>query len=558
MKRGAAIAAMGIVLLLLAGCAGMPMTGQVYPGRSAEDVPSAPDIEFAPDGPQPGATPEQIVTGFMEAASAPGPQADWAIARQFLADSFAQEWNPRAGVTIDRLGDRSAAALAGEDTVVREVSPSGSVDATGAYRPEGGGATDLTYELVEDDDGQWRISQAPDGIVLYEELFRSVFQSVDLVYFDSEWEYAVPDTRWFPRGGNLAARTANALVQGEPTPWLAGAVNNAFASGIALARPVSVVDGVAAVDLDGTGDELGQTRLDRMQTQLQLAMRSAGVNAVNISLDGVPVAAGTVPLRSTRVDTQTLVETEEGAFGFLGDGDLEPVAGLSAAIQDQEAVAVEVSADLDLAAVLTASGRAVRVAADGSAAVADERAGLLAPTLDATGAVWSVPADAPSQVRVTTLDGASISVGSAWPSATGISAMRVSREGTRVVAAVSVRGRTEIWVSGIQRSTDGTAIALGEPSVLTVAGGEARDLSWLDDDSVGVLLTQGEGAVLRDQRVGGPGTDLTVPEGTDEVSGGNDSARLLSETGVVFVRQGANWQQIATDIAFVAVQRGTP
>lgn len=553
MRRVGALAIAALILLLSA-CTGLPTSGAVYPGRSPVDVEADPDIRFRPDSPQPGASPEDIVNGFLRAGS--GSQENWATAREYLTRAFAQEWNPRASVTVDRLQDRSqpTAPVDGVSTV--EVTATGVVDGTGAYQPQSGGPAPLTFTLTQQDD-EWRISSAPDGIVLFEEQFRSVFRSVSLMYFDPSWQYLVPDVRWFPRT-NIATYVTRALIDGAPSEWLSGAIVTSFPDEVGAATSVTVVDGVAQVELTGAALSLGQSALDRMQTQLEASLRSAGVNGVRMSANGSPLDARAVSTRSTRVDGQSLVELADGRFGFLDGSEIEPISDLSRAIESVDAAAVEVAPDLDTAAVLTSAGAAVRAGADGTVAVLDERAGLLPPTIDPSGAVWTVPVASPGAVRVHPRDGDALSIDGAWPGAASISAMRVSRDGARIAAAVTVRGHTELWVAGIARPGDGATVALGEPHVVALISGEAASLAWLDDATLGLLTRLGDEVSLREQPVGGPGTVLTIPGGVGTVAGGNSSARLLTASGTLYVRQGPTWQQAAADVRLLAGQQGMP
>jgi hypothetical protein len=549
-----AVAAAALVLLLTA-CAGLPSSGSVYPGRSPVDVQADPDFRFVPDSPQPGASPEDIVNGFIRAGS--GPQDSWATAREFLAGSFAREWNPLTTVTVDRLQDRSEPSTPVDGVSLVRITPTGIVDAEGAYLPQGGAPSTLSFTL-EEENGEWRISDGPDGIVLFEEQFRSVFSSVELMYFDPSWQFLVPDVRWFPRT-NIAAYVAGALIDGAPSPWLAGSVVTAFPENVETAtRAVPVTDGVAQVDLTGTALSLGQNVLDRMQAQLDQSLRSANVTGVQMTAEGSPLTARAASTRSTRVDPQSLVETAEGRFGFLNGEELEAVPGLSPGIESVDAVSVEVSGDLESAAVLTAAGAVVRVGADETTALLDERAGLLPPSIDPFGFVWSVPGGDPTAVRAFPPTGAGVPVETAWPAATAVSAMRVSRDGARVAAAVTVRGHTELWVAGVLRAAEGASIALGEPHLVAVIAGESAGLAWLDDTTLGLLVRIGDEVSLREQPVGGPGTELTIPAGVSSVAGGNSSARLLAGSGVLYVRQGPTWQELAPDIRILAGQQGMP
>lgn len=555
MRRVAALAA-AVLLLVLTACSGMPTSGQVYPGNEPLGVEEEPGVAFAPDGPQAGASPQQIVDGFLRAGS--GPQESWATAREFLTPDLANSWRPRDSVTIDRLADRSTAVTAETDDVAAvsaSVSSTGVLDATGVYTPQSG-SSELPYEL-ERVDGEWRISAAPDGIVLFEEVFRTVFEPASLYYFDLEWEHLVPDVRWYPTA-YAATWAVTALVGELPSAWLVGAVQSAFPEGIGPVGGVGPSGGLAEVELEEEALTLDSQTLGRMQAQLDATIRSVDRVGARMTVDGSPLQAVPAAVRATRVDTRSLVQTDDGRFGFLDEDEVEPLGELSAAIEALGLVtAVETSAGQDFAAVRSAAGSVLRAADDGTSVLLDSRPGLVAPSIDTFGAVWSVPESSPQAVRVFELDGTSADVSGAWPDAADITAMQVSRDGARVAALVSTGGRSEVWVAGIRRP-DGQAPELGVPFVLTSGLGEGLALAWLDDTTLGVLdRTSGE-LRLREQPVGGPGTDLTVPAGAADVVGGNSSPRLLTEDGAVYVRQTTIWRELATGVNVLAAQQGLP
>ncbi len=550
MRRVLALIGVSLVLAL-AACTGLPTNGYVNPGRG----PEADDTQafaFVPDGPQDDATPTEIVEGFLRAGS--GPADDWATAKLFLAGGT--QWDPRARVTIDRLADRRASATGDGATVAVSLTATAEVDANGAYAPAASGTAEtLTFSLALVDD-QWRITSAPDGVVLYEEVFPTVYQSASIAYFDPTYSFIVPDVRWFPRA-LVASRVATALVDGKPSTWLEGAVESAFPDELSLVgRSVTLSqNGVAQVQLPQAALSLDRTRLDRMQTQLARSLATAGISEVQMTVDGTPVSATEVPVRVTRVDPSPAVLTSVGAFGSLAGDAVEPIDGLSDAVESLEPAAVEVEADRSLAAVRTESGAVASALSDGRTFLLDERAGLITPTIDAEGAIWSVPSGAPSQLRVITAEGVPRTVGNAWPDAAEITAMQISRDGTRVAAIVTVSGAREVWVAGIQRVNG--EVDLGPPHVLSFSQPGSFELAWLDDTTIGVLSTSDGVTTLHELGVGGRGVDTVAPEGTRALAAGSTSVRVLDDQGRLFSRRGSSWTLVASGIEVLAAQQGT-
>jgi hypothetical protein len=560
-----AAAAAGMLLLLTA-CTGLPTSGAVNPGNDPIDTNDAPSIDLRPDPPLEGASPEQIVDGFIRAGS--GPQDNWATAREYLTPEFAAQWRPEEGVTIDRLAERTTAAAeptstpsGGEDAsvhVTQRITAEATVSEIGEYAPADGKSVELPFRLVRNDEGEWRIAEARNGVVLYREVFPVVYQTASVMFFDPTWEYLVPDVRWFP-SPLLTARVAAALIDGPPSEWLAAAVSSAFPENVSLVGgAVPVVDDTAQVELTSAALALDSLTLDRMQTQLEASLRSVYDGEVQMTVETTPLDAQPVSVRSTRVDPSPLVQLEGGEFGFLGAESIEAIPGLSQAVESANPTAIAVSPDRASAAVLTRSGAVVRALEDGTVGELDlARPGLVAPSVDPYGTVWSVPGSDPDAFLAFPVEGDPIPLLAPWPGATELAAFQVSRDGTRLAALVVVNGRTEVWTAGILR--DGaTPVALGEPVVVSTSTSPGIDLAWLDDTTLGVLLASGESASLLRQPIGGVGRLSSVPSGVVSVSGGNSSARLRTSDGVLLVERGSNWEQGADGVRVLAVQQGQP
>lgn len=552
----AAIAA--LVALALAACAGLPVSGPVNAGGAlGEDDASQPDFSFVPDGPSLDATPEQIVEGFILAGS--GPRENWRIAKEFLSSEFAEQWKPEMGVTVYEPGSREALVESGEGQMALTLRSTATVDASGVYTAENDRELTLQFTLAQRSDGQWRITQAPDGIVLDSDRFESVFGRYSLMFFDPTWEYLVPDVRWFPVT-NSATSIAVALIDGGPSRMLQGAVRTAFTDASRLAgRAVPERSGVAEVSLQPGALELDQRILDRMYTQLAASLETAGVLGVDMVVDGEALSVGTETVRPVRVDTRSMVMVGD-VFGLLSGGAVEPIAGLSDMIAEAPPVAVEVDADRESAALLNAGGEVVRVTAAGQEWVLDGRAGLIEPTMDAQGRVWSVPAGDPASVIVYDTDGVPHLLESAWSGATSIQAMRVSRDGTRVAAIVREGATSAVWVAAVLRDEDGMPVELGERVTVAILEADGLALSWVGAADLAIVASDGAEAWVIEQPVGGPGERVRAPEGVVAVAGGNQTGavRVLTADGQLFEKRGGTWISVATEIDVLATQRGMP
>lgn len=557
-RRGILSLIVAMLAIVLTACAGLPTSGKVNYGLSTEESPDSEDVSFLlPDSPQPGASPEQIVEGFIRAGSGPGAGASWDRAREFLATEFKDVWNPAAGVIVDIFEDRLVSEPQ-EGIVALSLTAVATVDDTGSYERTEIGEQVLPFELVQED-GEWRISFAPDGVVLDRNEFPRVFHRYSLMYFDPSWQFLVPDERWFPTI-TAAADVAESLVNGTPSAWLAESVKTAIPDSVEWVATVRGAGNVAEVELSANALAADPTTINRMYTQLQASLATAGFSAVELTVQSTPIEAQAVPVRSTRVPGAPLVLTEDG-FGFLTGDEIEPVPGLSTVVEGVRPVALQLGPGHDVAAALLATGEVVRLRGDAPAEPVDTRAGLVAPSIDPLGNIWSVPRDQPAAVRAFTLDGEQIDVADAWPGSTAIQAMAVSRDGTRIAAVVTAGGRSALWVAGIVRAPDDPLqIRLGDPVKLDTVGGTGLGLAWLDDVSIGVLSRDAEGSTVLEQVVGGTSASTSAGAAMVAIAGGTSlsSVRLRADDGTLSVKRGTSWQPTATGVLMLATQQGAP
>lgn len=557
-RRGILSLLVAVLAIALTACTGLPTSGKVNYGLSTSNAPDSEDVSFVlPDSPQPGATPEQIVAGFIRAGSGPGLGARWDRAREFLTPEFADQWQPAAGVTVDVFEDR-VYTEPGEGKVELSLTSVATVDAQGTYERAVPGTQTFPFEL-EQVDGEWRISSAVDGVVLDSDQFPRVFHNYSLSYFDPTWQFLVPDTRWFPT--TVAASTvAYELVNGAPSTWIAGSVTTAFTEGIEVVAAVPGPGNTYEIDLSVAALSADTTALDRMYTQLKASLATAGVSDVELTVQSAPIDAEAVPVRSTRIPGAPLVLIEEG-FGFLVGDELEQVPGISEAVASLRPTAVQLGSDRTTAAARLPGGEVARIAEDGTYEVVDSRPGLVDPTIDPFGVVWSVPRGEPAAIKVYAPgDTTPLDIADAWPGVTAISAMSVARDGTRIAAVVTAGGRSALWVAGVIRDPDGVPVRLGDPVQLSTVSDAGRGIAWLDDLSVGVLSGDAQGTTVLEQVVGGTSSTSSAPADMIAIAGGTSlsNVRLLAEDGTLSVKRGTTWQPTASGVLMLATQQGAP
>jgi hypothetical protein len=567
-RRTAAAAALSGALLL-AGCTGLPMEGPVTVSDRSEGDPSGDGVgNYIVDPPSRGAEPQQIVDGFLNAAI--NPTQNWANARDFLSEDFAEAWNPSAGVILDRPRERSLSQEDGEASaqVSVDLSPAAFLDDGGRYLLAAGADEPLVFELSRNDEGEWRISSAPDGIVLDQQYFELLFSPQELFYFDPSWSFLVPERRWFLNRADMVTPVVQQLIGGRPGEWLAPGVRTAFGNGITRANgsiPVDSESRTAEVEVEGASGASEEV-LSRMRAQLAATLAPLDVRDVELTVDGQRISVESAESRSTRVDARPLVLTEEG-FGFLSGGELTRIGGLSDSIEelaaDEDIEAITVSADHTLAAVLLAGGESYRITADGNRGEIDTGGESIAPTIDPFGYVWTVRGDNPGTLSAWNADLVRTAMGDAWADVSEVSAISLSRDGTRLAAVVTIGGEQWTVVSAIERDAEGAPQSLGQLMRVTQLRMPGRALTWLDSSTLGIASGSADGANFVRQVVGGPGGEAdasTTPLGVTTVTAGNQesSARLLTGSGELQILRADRWQSSTGGVEVLATQLGQP
>ncbi|MCS4276724.1 hypothetical protein M2390_001918 [Mycetocola sp. BIGb0189] len=553
-RRGTALVGAVIALLLVSGCATIPRGGGVNAGH-AVDRPEGPEVVFLARGPEKDASREEILTGFIEAAASPA--GNYATAREFLTATLAGSWKPDARAIVDQAEQRKITPDDGSGGLSLTTNPEAAVDSTGQYTPSFGNSSiqlDFTFSRV---DGQWRISGAPDGVILDPVKFREVFKPYTLRFFDPTWIVLVPEVRWFPSRSSTSTNVVKALLAG-PSPWLAGAVSSAFPEGTRLLSDAVPVDNsVANINLNREAGGQDDLTLRRMKAQLTESLSEvSSIKAISLSINGVAQEAVPLTISGARTDPRALVLTKDG-FGFQTDDRLEKIAVLSAHVEALNPSAVAIDGTRQLIAALAPSG--VSAIRPGGPELVDARPHLIAPSIDEAGNIWTVPNDAPGEILVITPDGKQHPVAASWPDASQIVSLQVSRDGTRVLAFVVSGGRSTLLVAGIQKDENGVPSKLGEPIRVPAAAGSAASATWVDENSVASLGTNDQGvAQIVQSTIGGRSESLVTVSGGREIVGGSseNQLRVLVEGGRMMQWRSGSWQQVASDVRVIATQQG--
>lgn len=534
-------------LLVLTGCVAIPTSGSVQTEPievQADDVSTV----LLPPGPVDGQSPAEILQGFLRAGRAP--QGPYSVAKEFLAPTT--EWSGTARVLVTSTSRVTPVAL-DSDTWTVTVTVIGEVDATGRYTTIPAQQQTLSYDIAEVD-GQNRIVRADPGTVLTLGSFTNAFRAYPLYFFDPSFDYLVPDLRWFPVTRQVADRIVDELLAGSG--WLGpGVVVSAFPEGSAGEAVYEAP--LVSVDLDAAARAESAITQLRMTQQIRSSLRVlSNVTEIEITAGGLALdpADGPLDLDTAYGVLSSAVGGLDGRFGSLGADGVTEVPGIETRADQLQPSAASLARDRSAVAVLGTGGVSI-VGTSGAPVLIDDRADLVAPTLDVHGYAWSVPRGDPSGLIAVNASGDAHAF--ALPVDGTVVTIAAARDGARLLVAVTTPEGPRLLVLGIQRDASFAPVVLGAPVDFDVPG-SVLGATWVDGSHVAVLWTDGDSAAVDVLALGGPTESLGGIDGAVSIVGGNfvSGIRVLLADGTVRRPSDAGgWRDTGVVASFLGTQQ---
>jgi len=543
-----AVLALLVLALALAGCAALPRSGPVT--ASEPDLPAPQGIGFFASGPQTGASPEEIVDGFLTASWA-GYSDGFVVAREFLAGPAVATWQPLEQVRIYSDAPAPQYSRAGDGGVRLSVTAEASLDSAGRYSEAATGTTiEADFTLARDGQGEWRIIELDDGVLLPAANFQSVYNQTSVYFLTPDLSALVPEVRWFPQE-NLATSLVRALLEG-PSSWLGPGVRTTVPVGTRMTvESVQVAEGVARVDL--SADLLAADADERslLYAQMERTLQhDPDVHDVEITAAGAPFEleepVPDLPVYPYVPNPMAVIS--DGTLADVVGGEVVPRPGSEQLAQlspHDPAVGYETTAPTTV--LLDGPDRLVAApAGDAQPFVLVEGTDLVAPSVDRHGWAWTTPARADGHLRSVRPGGEPVDVEAPWLQNGTVRAVRLSREAARVVVVWEVAGTPVLDVAAVVRDVDGTPRALAEPVRFGERLTDAVDVAWIDESTVAVLGTTEAEPVpsVHLLPLGGPAWRLPVVDGAVSLTAGRGDRSIVvaTEDGRLYERNGAGWR----------------
>jgi len=364
----------------------------------------------------------------------------------------------------------------------------------------------LSIGLVKED-GEWRIDEVPDALIVPESWFDDWYERASLYYFDPTTEVLVPEPVFVPRGEQFASSLVRGLLT-TSTADLQDVARSYFPPGTTHGLSVPIVSGVAEVSLSGDPDAVDELTTERMLAQLVWTLRQEPrIGAVQLSIGGRTIVG---PSGSPQVSLQfggaydpngvpastDLYALDRGRVVTGQMGELSPTLG---PLGQEESVVDLRSIGVNLAgarvAGVTAAGSELVVAPTEAptgevTTVVVGAVDLAAPHWDYRDRIWVLDRNGGRARVIQVVDGVAAEV--AVPGLTGrrLSELIVSRDGSRLAAVVRRGSTDQVVAVRIRHDAAGAVIGFTEPQPLSLPAEDTariRDVAWRSPTTVSVL-----------------------------------------------------------------------
>lgn len=575
----ALVLALAMCLAGLTGCVSVPTTGPT----SRIDGPAPPcqncvNVEVQP--PAFDDEPKEIVQGYLRATSVYQP--NYSVAKQFLSKVAAEKWSPEDGAQIYS----GSPAVVGQNRVVLDGQLVGSLAPdrtyTAQHRP-----LKWDFGLVKED-GQWRISRPPAGLMIAEYVFPRFYTSYN-VYFLGNGSTLVPDPIYLPNlpnQANIAAVLMKALQAG-PSKWLEPALTSAIPVDTGLSvDSVTVEDGVAKVPLSPAVLTLNDRQRSLLAAQVIYTLDGVvGVERVLFQVNQKPFRVPQSEEDSLEVPVDRIAP-EFDPVPFVAGDQLYVVRNKAVQVVDTNAdaprpramanplgrgkydvdsLAVSV-ANTDIAAVTdkqTVLRIGLTTTPDDVTVRLDKASKLLRPQYSRYGELWAVGESGGRQRMWNFTGDKKIEVGASLLAQGRVTAFKISPDGARMALVRAVGTRTELGLARINRA-DKITVDGWRPLNLNVPDTPGikliRDVAWLDATDLLVLGAPSPQAAMLPYRVSQDASVITPPSetnGTDAVEvavlwGARQRSVILGRTGQTFLDDGTQWSTLLGGCSSVA------
>ncbi|WP_309132481.1 LpqB family beta-propeller domain-containing protein [Brevibacterium sp.] len=542
--------------LALVGCASIPVSSPVGHIDSGSAQPGAGSAR-TPDGPAPGASPADIVRGFLAAGA--GTENNFSVARSFLTETEGQEWRPLESVSLlptdADLDSLNYEVTSDQQRLNLSAPVTGLVNSSGIYHSTTPGTRSNLEFSLRQENGEWRISSAPDGLLISQATFRTIFLNYSVKFFTSDFSYLVPDSRWFLRSSSTPTAIVNELLSG-PAPYMVGSVVTAIPEGAKLSdsNVVTIENGVARVSLNEQTPAPTDREKGLIRAQIASTLQAVpSISSVELSINGQLVSESLQPEidATVKVDDPPVV-LADGRLARISGTRLTPVDN-SPDLSKEDPSDPAVSLDGSLYAYLTDGRDRLMRLKDNDRKASQILGGkdLVGPSIDRFNMVWTAERQNTGVIRAVGPDDKVYEVNADFLAGRELLDLEVSRDGTRIALLSTLEDQpARIDLVGIPRDRAGnpTNGLSATPIEMGSNFNWVDDVSWAGSTSLVALASMEKNEPVQPFRIDvtAPPEQLgELPDGS-RISAGEDGRSILvtSDQGEIYSYNSNAWQKL--------------
>ena len=488
-----------IIPIILTACGSVPIESSIREGAILGSVPEGSIVRVIASNPQTGMTPEEIVSGFLNASASS--DSNFKIAREYLIPELRNVWEPTEEIKVYEGQGRINSLQ--ESTVVFSAPLNSVIDENSRIvlsEPDAQLVQEFSLKQI---DNEWRIDLKNKGILISRADLNRSFTTFPLWFPDASLQTLVPDNVVLPRAttGN-PTRLVQLLLAG-PGDYLAGAVVSAFPVGTALAlNSVPVSNGLATVSLNETVLTADPYLREVLSSQIVKTLaKIPEIRTVRINVGSQSLVVPNTPIRQSTTDWEKFspdFNREAGALaienGKIVNIDSESISAVSddyfnsgawfaatanrkqnilAAVNINRTKMVVQNSSVDIPRRITVEGSLLRI-----------------PRTDIFDSVWITGVNQVSVVQ----NNRSINVSIVGVTKQNVIEVIPSPDGVRVLLIVKTTYGTELRLGTIVR--EDLSIKINNLRKITRDGFAVSQATWQDETNVLYLDNSVEPATL--------------------------------------------------------------
>ena len=286
-----------LAVVFLTACGGVPTSSAIKEGSILGSVPEGSIVRVIASNPQSGMTPEEIVSGFLNASASS--DNDFKIAREYLVPEIKDIWQPTSNIKV--YEGQGRLNVLQENTVVFSAPLSSVVDDKSRMTLSEPDAQLIQEFRLKQVENEWRIDLQDNTLLISRADLNRSFTTFPLWFPDLTFKTLVPDNVILPRSTTGNATRLMQLLLAGPGESLTEGVRTAFPIGTSLAiNSVPVNNGLATVSLNES--VLGAEPFVREVLSAQIVKtlsKIPEIRTVRINVGSQSLVVPNTPIRQT-------------------------------------------------------------------------------------------------------------------------------------------------------------------------------------------------------------------------------------------------------------------